>query len=442
MRQQEPSRLLYSLGPGRFKRGPTSIKRPDPATPRKWVYDSEIDLTPGDIDVGTAYPSKGPYAIVLISTQEETLPGSGKYQTVIYYIYWGLKTEKIVKAGTSYDVISASSLYTGILEEVLQVQTSEIVGVWVSPVPPLPLTSNYIVTKGTTAYYKAYAGTSAVSAGPGPYEYFMDIAETTADDSHKIVFMNPNNAILSTTAWGTSFKRLRLTVDVGCEGAWLLIDLINSTNGTRATPGEDRIIQLPLMSVPVTSNDKSDYAISGQQEYDRTMAMIQREQNLASGVTGIGTSAITGAIMGSVAPGIGTAVGAVAGIISGAVGLGANQYISSSADNKSFAAMDKLLSNQASNIIVGGGGISWYTFGYSWKMITLIRDPVSSAELAAEHTELGYITDTYAADCSTIISQGGGLRIEGLEVRGAISREGREYIAALFARGVHIDILT
>ena len=82
------------------------------------------------------------------------------------------------------------------------------------------------------------------------------------------------------------------------------------------------------------------------------------------------------------------------------------------------------------------------TAGSSWKIVKLVRDAESAAELTAEQSELGYITDTFAADCSTIISTGGGLRIEGLEVKGAISREGREYIAALFARGVHIDILT
>ena len=100
------------------------------------------------------------------------------------------------------------------------------------------------------------------------------------------------------------------------------------------------------------------------------------------------------------------------------------------------------MSNQASNVIINGGGCSCWSMDKVWKLICLTRDPVSAAELTAEQSELGYITDTYAADCSTIVATGGGLRIEGLEVKGAISREGREYIAALFARGVHIDILT
>ena len=75
-------------------------------------------------------------------------------------------------------------------------------------------------------------------------------------------------------------------------------------------------------------------------------------------------------------------------------------------------------------------------------MVVMERDAVSAAELTAEQSELGFVTDTYAADCSAIAALGGGVRIEGLEVRGDIPKEGRMYIAALFARGVHLDILT
>ena len=77
-----------------------------------------------------------------------------------------------------------------------------------------------------------------------------------------------------------------------------------------------------------------------------------------------------------------------------------------------------------------------------WMLVQLARDTESLAELSAEQTELGYVTDSYATDCSTIIATGGGLRIEGLEVKGNIPPEGKAYIAALFDRGVHIDILT
>ena len=58
-----------------------------------------------------------------------------------------------------------------------------------------------------------------------------------------------------------------------------------------------------------------------------------------------------------------------------------------------------------------------------------------------EQSELGYVTDSYKTDCSPIIAAGGGLRIEGLEIKGDIPREGKNYISSLFARGVHIDLI-
>ena len=72
----------------------------------------------------------------------------------------------------------------------------------------------------------------------------------------------------------------------------------------------------------------------------------------------------------------------------------------------------------------------------------MVRDSESAAELSLEQSELGYITDSQIADCSTLIAAGGGIRIEGVEVKGNILPEGKAYIAALFARGVHLDILT
>ena len=74
-------------------------------------------------------------------------------------------------------------------------------------------------------------------------------------------------------------------------------------------------------------------------------------------------------------------------------------------------------------------------------IVKLKRDPESLEELETEQSELGYLTDSYKTDCSSIIAAGGGLRIEGLEIKGDIPREGKNYIASLFARGVHIDLI-
>ncbi len=122
----------------------------------------------------------------------------------------------------------------------------------------------------------------------------------------------------------------------------------------------------------------------------------------------------------------------------------ANYFVGSYYDSKNQEQVDKLMSNQLSSVLVGSSGLGWMGFASNgeWSIVKLVRDTQSAAELTAEQSELGYITDTFAADCSTIVSQGGGLRIEGLEVKGEISPEGRRYISALFARGVHLDLIS
>ncbi len=143
---------------------------------------------------------------------------------------------------------------------------------------------------------------------------------------------------------------------------------------------------------------------------------------------------------------VGAIVGATAGFAMGTIGSFLNQHIQSEADDKTQRAIDQLKSSQASALILTARGYHGFHppgLDYGWNMVKFVRDPVSSAELAAEHQELGFITDCYAASCDTLIRQGGGMRIEGLEVQGwgSRDRQARDYISAVFARGVHIDII-
>ena len=107
--------------------------------------------------------------------------------------------------------------------------------------------------------------------------------------------------------------------------------------------------------------------------------------------------------------------------------------------------VDTLTSTQTAGMIVNAGGyfgiIQPYGSMIGWNMLTMVRDPVSLAEIEVEQEELGYDTYTYVADCTDLISTGGPLRIEGLRIKGDIPKEGKEYIAGLFARGVHIDLI-
>ena len=71
----------------------------------------------------------------------------------------------------------------------------------------------------------------------------------------------------------------------------------------------------------------------------------------------------------------------------------------------------------------------------------MVRDPLSKGELETEQAEKGYVCDTFTTNCTPTIQSGGPVRIEGLEVKGDIPKAGRLAIAAMFAQGVHLDLI-
>ena len=101
------------------------------------------------------------------------------------------------------------------------------------------------------------------------------------------------------------------------------------------------------------------------------------------------------------------------------------------------------MANQTANVIISSGGCAWFNtdMPHSWKLVKLVRDPLSKGELETEQTEKGYVCDTYTTNCTPVIQSGGPMRIEGLEVVGDLSKEARTYIQQMFARGVHLDLI-
>ncbi len=406
-------------GTGRFKRGPESIKRPEPSEPRMWKIGESVQLT-NRLWVIVSY----------------TITDPNTHQTTISYCNWEPGV-KITYEGTEYNTPSWDDVYGGLIEERLGLDSNAVLGAWVSPIAGN--TSEIMPAHGGYTAYK-YANSATRT------ESILTFSgnKGTTDDT-KYVFVDATGTEIFTCPWGIQFRSIHYRVDVGTSGANLQVYLADRGDQYHTYGIEGRFFSFPLPNLPVTENAWQSYNYSGEREYDIRTREIQRNQAGVNGIAGIGSSALGGAIAGSIVPGIGTAVGAAAGLITGAISTTTNYATSGVFDKKSQEATDKLISNQIGGLIVtakGRNGIEPLGKNLGWILYGLVRDPVSAAELTAEQSELGYVTDTFAADCSTIISQGGGIRIEGLEVKGGISREGREYIAALFARGVHLDLIS
>ena len=418
------------MGPGRIKRGPESLKRPEPSEPRKWVVDSVIRLF--------GVTAADPWFILAQAYND----GSHTY---IRYIFWSYLMGSKTIDGHSYNGMPTQYSFQGWYDEYLGIDPDTVVGVWASPVPPFDPAgtginyvhgASYYACVMTTQYNYPLVHTQDLTNGSGE--------GLTSDDFNKIQIVDPTGAIYGTIPWGYTVSSIYAFIDIGSAGA----NLVLAFDAARDDPYtiksvEGLTITVPLPAVPITSNAASSYYYSGEREYNQTTRRLQREESAVQGITGSVGNVIGGAIAGSIVPGIGTVVGAAAGLGASVIGTSINAVVGQEYDKKSQEAMDKLKSNQASNVINMTGGSAWQSRGgIHWNIVISKRDAVSAAELTAEQDELGYVTDTYAADCSAIVALGGGIRIDGLEVKGGISREGRNYISALFARGVHLDILT
>ena len=438
MHQRQPEILAnwsprrVTLGSGRLLKGPETFARPSGTAPRKWEVKSAFSMISDRIDPAADLAT---WWAVMACTETSGTPPE-EVVTDIVYFYWPIG-ERI--SGASHNSPNWTTIYTGQLEEALGIDPSRIQGFWVAPIRPW--TSGTIVNKTAVSVYQAdqlnaYNSTTLVLEDP---------IKTT--DAQKIIFTDPSGTEMNTAPWGLEIKSIVTWLDIGTDAAYLCVYLgETSTPISEHKAAEGRYFTFPLPILPVTENAWSSYNYSGQREYDMEQRSIQRDQSAVNGISGIGTSAIGGAIAGSmVAPGPGTAAGLIAGAVSSAIGTAVNHLTAGKFDHREQRGVDLLASRQTAAMILSAGsytGLKPLCGGYfGWTVVIMERDGVSLAELTAEQSELGYDTNTWVNDCTSLIEAGGPLKIENLLVKGDIPKEGKEYIRAMFARGAHIDLI-
>lgn len=409
---------LASYGSGRLLRGPETYARPDPSEPRLWKCKERLPINTSD-----------PWVTVIYISKSKRL--TTRYWQPGHTITIGID---------SIHTLDWNEAYSGDIADDLELDPDDIVNAYVCPRRPGRAADPIFVNADRTcAAYEIGIGNIATM---GASSWSIGNVTRATDDSTKYVITDPTGAILATLPWGLSFSSVHYSLDIGTNGGYISIRFADDVPHTTNKTGEGRVITVPLQTLPVTSDAWSSYNYSGERTYDKEMKRIQQEQTAANGIAGIGTGIIGGAIAGSmVAPGPGTIAGAAAGAISGVIGLGVGYSSTGNFNKREQAAVDRLKSNQASNVILTGNSNVWQNSEIMegrWYIVALERDPVSAAELTAEHTEIGYITDTILADASTVISGKGPLQIQDLQVSG-LNPEGNRYISAMFARGVHLD---
>ena len=423
-----------TIGAGRLIKGPASFARPSASAPRKWLLENAKSMIDDHDPRSDAYV---PWAVMCVTETSGTPPSN--VTTKITYYYWPIGRQI---SGATYRSPTWIDIYTGKIEEKMGIDPSSILGFWAAPFYPW-LMGELKDFKMLSVYKQSEFVPLAYNSN---VKTLTDSVQT--DDRRKIVFTDPTGTEMFTAPWGISFKNIVTWFDIGTSAASLCVYLGETDTPIKERKGaEGRFFSFPLPSLPVTENAWSSYVYSGQRDYDMQQKAIQRERSAVNGIAGIGTQAIGGALAGTAAaPGAGTAVGAIAGLVSGIAGTAVNYFTAGEFDSREQRSVDTLTSRQTAGMIANAGGVHGIIQPYGsmigWNMLTMVRDPVSLAEIEVEQEELGYDTDTYVVDCTSLISAGGPLRIEGLRVKGDIPKEGKEYIASLFARGVHIDLIS
>ena len=422
------------FGQGRVLKAGPEEARPSAVEPRKWVYSSDF------VTIYKTWPNfdASIWAIMARIIHE------GDAATRIEYDYWPLQGSLPGAAASP----TLQQILEGRLDEMVGGNPEDILGCWISPIPPYSKANSKFSTfgSGDIKYGYAYAVNPAtgIFISHNPLDH-----EMKTDDRKKAVFVDCSRTPFFTAPWGIAFREVDTWIDFGTSAAYLNIYL-NPIKGTMQSgkDQEGRLFSTPLPALPITGNAWSSYVYSGQREYDIKSREIQRNENAANGISGMAASAIGGAIAGSaVAPGPGTIAGLIGGAAASGISTGISLLTAGEADGRAQRAADKLKSNQSAGMILAAGGAASIIHPLSaasvpkWCGITMQRDPVSLAEFDTALIELGYDTDFYAADCTNLIRAGGPLQISGLQVITDLPNDAKTYISAIFQRGVYIDVV-
>lgn len=422
------------FGQGRVLKAGPEEGRPSAVEPRKWVYRGDF------LTINKTWPD---FQVSIWAIMARIIH-VGDTGTQIEYDYWPLQGSLPGVAPPP----RLNQILEGRLDEMVGGNPEDILGCWISPIPPYTKVNSSFSDFGTGDIRHGYAHAVNPAAGIFVSQNPLD-REMQTDDRKKAVFIDCSRTPIFTAPWKIAFREVDAWIDFGTSAAYLNIYL-NPIQGTLQSgkDQEGRLFSTPLPALPITGNAWSSYVYGGQREYDIKSREIQRNENAVNGISGMATSAIGGAIAGSmVAPGPGTIAGLIGGAAASGISTGLSFLTAGEFDGRAQRAADKLKSNQSAGMILAAGGAASIIHPLSaaavpkWCGITMQRDPLSLAELDIAQTELGYDTDLYVPDCSRLISRGGPMQISGLQVITDLPNDAKTYIAAMFARGVHIDIV-
>lgn len=404
-----------------------TYKRPYETQPRKMLYSKSLNPF-------NAFPGPGNAFLMMVSEYTgNDLTGFSFYYAELDVVESGFRTPK------------TSEVYGGLIDEVTGVVPSSIIGCWI--IPATIIKSGNIFTPGWTTIDIVYGGEHVQCLKKQGISDTPIISGVTitglsgylSDDMNKCISINPYGNIESVLPWGFGFASdvADLITDLSADG--VNIYLIEHGISPEVALSQGNYLKFSGIPVPVNTNAWSEYAYTYQRSYDKRIAEIQRNQQLVSGLTGVSQSIIGGAIAGATKGSVaGAGVGAVAGGISSVIGSVAGYFTQGKFNDELQKETDKLVSNQSSNILIGGAGLGWKELIKGWKIVQLTADSVSATEYSQHITNDGYTTEIPVGNPNSFLTAGGPLQIQNLVLTGAIPPEAKTYIKNILSNGVRI----
>jgi len=397
-----------------------TYKRPYAKSPRRWKI-SRIEK----------FANTNPWCCVVYNKTTGTSP----VITTIERICWQLGVDEDY-GGYTYHGLTITEVMQGRVDEAFGIAPTTITGIFITPFQPHAgqIHRDSPGSMGRVWYWSGYGSATSINTEtPG--------TELITDDMHEAVVVDPYGCIVGRVPYGCKINKMTYYSDIGTNDLKTMacLDDMNDATAGNQAGALGRVISIPALTAPVNSNAYSEYAFSGQREYDMKYAELQRNEERLKGYINSGTNLLGGAIAGGMAGG---PAGAVAGVVAGTVmtiaGNEINYDIQGKLNDKYQKMTDDLYANQSPNLLVSGGGMAYTNMIGQWAWIQLEADSVSMAEYTADVTNNGYETQIPVGNPNSFISAGGPLQIDNLMITGPIPPEAKTYIKNILSNGVRI----
>lgn len=464
------------LSKANFKAGVVT-RRPEKGTVPPQSYSNMTQLKTGSF--ANLIPSSDYFWVFLNLTVTKD---SNKITTTYCWPVSNSKRNKTISIKNSSGTVmgvapSFNQSVMGYLDEALGIDPDAIYGCWLSPIPPrycsYSTTDTYIYAKmegwavRTNTSSQTYAVYTYESTTTGTEDIYAEsslICSGGTTDIKTTVVTDFDRNVAYSLPWGVTIAKCRYRL-VNCDTSMYIAFRFSGNKANEdASETNGLACTIPLKSLAMSSNARSSYVYSGQQEYDREQMNIQRNQALVNSVTSslTGTAGnvtmaslgdrgftksqnygVNGEVLGTTvtkAGGNPLKMGPAAALTMGAGLAGAGiDYVAQGYFNDSI--MDstmKYKASQTSTLTLPGSGWDWVDYGIMPSLVDLTWDDYSIQQRQNDIDLYGITVNEPMSSCQSLIDAGGPLRIQNLNVTGSMPVGAKQFFRDRFANGVRI----